>query len=60
MFASCCWDVELRIIIRKLFASSILEVLDIPDRLVLPAVAPQPNGLPLLEHPLRGLEQQPA
>lgn len=60
MFACCFGDVELRIAVRKLLAFSVLEILNLPYRLVLPAVAPEPDGLPLLEHPARCLEQQPA
>lgn len=60
MFACCCWNVEVRITIRELLAFSILEILNVPYGLVLPAVAPQPNGLPLLEHLPRDPEQQPA
>lgn len=59
MFARCLWNVEFRVSVKILPASAILEILDLHDPHAVPAVAPQPDGLPLLEHPPRGLEQQP-
>lgn len=60
MFACCClWNLEVRLLIRKLLASATLEILDLVNRNVLPAVLPQHDGVTLLEHPPRGLEQRP-
>lgn len=56
----CFWNVELRIIVEKHPAYAILEVLNLMHGPVHPAVAAQPDGVSLLEHPLRCLEQQPA
>lgn len=59
VLACCPWDVEVRILMRKLPASAVLEILDLVNRDVLPAVAPQRDGVPLLDHPATGLELQP-
>lgn len=60
MLECCFWNVELRIIVEKHPAYAILEVLNLMHGPVHPAVAAQPDGVSLLEHPLRCLEQQPA
>lgn len=53
------WDGEARIHMGKFPGFSVLEEYDLVQRLVFPAVAPQQDGLWLLEHQARGLEQQP-
>lgn len=60
MFAGCFWNVEVGILMKKHLAPSVLEILNLLYRLVLPAVAPQLDGVSLLEHPAWGLKQQPA
>ena len=55
----CLWDREVGTQIGKRLGFSILEEYDLIQRAVFPAVAPQHDGLPFLEHEARGLEQQP-
>lgn len=59
MTVVCMWDGEAGLHVGKFLRFSILEKYDLMQRLVSPAMAPQHNGLPFLEHQARGLEQQP-
>lgn len=53
------WDREVETLIGKYLGFPILVERDLIQRVVSPAVAPQQNGLPFLEHEAGGLEQQP-
>ena len=53
------WDREVGALIGKYLGFPILVERDLIQRLVSPAVAPQHDGLPFLEHEAGGLEQQP-
>ena len=53
------WDREVGAQIGKCLGFPILVECDLIQRLVSPAVAPQHDGLPFLEHEAGGLEQQP-
>lgn len=52
-------DVEFGILMGKLLASAVPEILHLPHTDVLPAVAPQLQGLTLLQYPASRLEHQP-
>lgn len=60
VFKFCFWDAEIRILMKILLASAILEILDLYYRSFPPAVTLQLNGLSRIYHPFSGLEQQPA
>lgn len=53
------WDREVGTQVGKCLGFPILVERDLIQRVVSPAVAPQHNGLPFLEHEAGGLEQQP-